>query len=244
MDYVDHFEDPIVAPEKIDYKAKDLHLYNAWAQTGSKRDMTKLVEHLSPLIYKEVSRASGTLPVAALNAEGKQWAIKAIKTFDPSKGFALSTHVSNYLQRVRRLNYKYQHAARLPENMKLEYPKFNNAVAQLTDELNRDPTDDELAAKIGWSRGAVVKFKKNIYSDYLESGNEKGTEVVEYSDNPLLVNELMTHLTEDEKFILKNKGSMSATELANKLGINNNRLNYLQNKLVAKIQGLKTELKF
>lgn len=243
---VDTFEDSIeepVIPEKIDYKSKDILLYNTWKQSGSKRDMTNLVNHLSPLIYREVSRAAGTLPLAALNAEGKTWAIKGIKSFDPSKGFALSTHVTNYLQRVRRMNYKYQHAARLPENMKREFHKYNSGLSQLSDELNRDPTEEELASHLGWSKGQVVKFKKNVYSDHLESGNEKATEVVQYTDNNLLMDSLLSRLSADEKFILNNKGKMSATELATKLGVNNNRLNYLQNKLVDKITGLKTELK-
>lgn len=236
------FEEEPVVPEKIDYKAKDAILYNQWKSSGSKRDMSNLVNHLSPLIYREVSRAAGTLPLSALNAEGKNWTIKAIKTFDPSKGFALSTHVTNYLQRVRRMNYKYQHAARLPENMKREFHKYNNSLSQLSDELNRDPTEDELAAHLGWSKGTVMKFKKGVYADLLESGSDKPTEVVEYSDNSLLMNNLMTHLTAEEKLILKNKGSMSATQLAALLGVNNNRLNYLQNKLVDKIKKLKIEL--
>ena len=232
-----------IIPEKIDYKAKDTQLYNTWNQTKSKRDMTNLVNHLSPLIYREVSRAGGTLPLAALNAEAKTWTIKAIKTFDPSKGFALSTHVMNYLPKVRRMNYKYQHAARLPENMKLEFSKYNNALLNLSDELNRDPTEEEMASHLGWSKGSVVRFKKRVYSDYLESGSDQPTEVVQYSDNNLLMDSLMSRLTADEKFILNNKGKMSATELATKLGVNNNRLNYLQNKLVEKITKLKTELK-
>lgn len=229
-------------PVKIDYKSKDMHLYNAWKETGSKRAMTDLVEHLSPLIYKEVSRSAGTLPIAALNAEGKQWAIKAVKSYDPDKGFALGTHVTNYLQRVRRLNYKYQHAARLPENMKLEFHKYNNAIAQLSEELNRDPTDDEISSHLGWSKGAVVRFKKSVYSDHLESGNEKPTEVNQYSNEALVMGELMAHLSPEERFIINNKGTMSATELAAKLGVNNNRLNYLQNKLVQKIKSLKQHL--
>lgn len=234
---------PLV-PEKIDYKAKDMALYNTWAGTKSKQDMTKLVNHLSPLIYREVSRAAGTLPLAALNAEGKIWTIKAIKTFDPAKGFALSTHVTNYLQRVRRMNYKYQHAARLPENMKIEFHKYNTALGQLSDELNRDPTEEELAAHLGWSKPAVIKFKKNIYSETPDGTNEKATEVSEYSDSNLLMNEVMRHLTPEEKIIMKYKGKISATELADKLGVNGNRLNYLQSRMVDKLMKLKTELQF
>jgi len=236
------FEESFVKPEKIDYKAKDTLLYNNWAQDKSKENMSALVGHLSPLIYREVSRASGTLPIAALNAEGKNWAIKAIKTFDPSKGFALSTHVTNYLQRVRRMNYKYQHVARLPENMKMEFHKYNSSIAQLSDELNRDPTEEEIAHHLGWSKGSVIKFRKQVYSDHLESANEKPSEVYQYDNNTLLMQELMSRLTPQEKMILDNKGKVSATDLAIKLGVNNNRLNYLQNKLVTKIMGLKHEL--
>lgn len=232
-----------VIPQKIDYKAKDLELYNNWAASKSKKDMSILVNHLNPLIYKEVSRATGTLPVSALNAEGKIWAINAVKTYDPSKGFALSTHVSNYLQRVRRMNAKYQHVARLPENMKWDYHMYNNATSQLQDELNRDPTEQEVADRLGWSKGVVVKFRQRIFSDHIESANENPTEVLQYDDNNLLMKELMSHLTPDEKIILNYKGKITATELAAKLGVNNNRLNYLQNKLVNKITNLKHELR-
>jgi RNA polymerase primary sigma factor len=240
---LEHEFEPII-PEKIDYKSKDAQLYNNWAQTKSKEDMTKLVNHLSPLIYKEVSRAAGTLPIAALNAEGKNWTIQAIKTFKPEKGFALSTHVSNYLQRVRRLNVKYQHAARLPENMKWDWNKYNNSLQQLTDEHNREPTEEEMAAHLGWSKGMVIRFKKRTYSDLLEGGQEHASELSQYSDDSLLMNNLISRLSEEEKTILYNKGKMNATQLAAKLGVNNNRLNYLQNKLVDKITAIKTELKF
>lgn len=234
-------DEPII-PQKIDYKAKDTLLYNTWNETKSKKNMSNLVGHLSPLIYKEVSRASGTLPVAALNSEGKIWAIKAIKTFDPDKGFALSTHVTNYLQRVRRMNYKYQHAVRPPENVKREFHKFENAKMNLTDELNRDPSEEEMAERLGWSKGAVTKFGSRIYSEYLESGDPQPAEVVKYTDDNLLMDSLMSRLTPEEKLIVRQKGKMPAGELAEKLGVNTNRLNYLQSKLVSKIQGIKMEL--
>lgn len=246
MNFIDDEEDlekPII-PEKIDYKAKDMHLYNTWKESGSKKDLTKLVTHLSPLIYREVSRASGTLPTSALNAEGLNWTIKAIHTYDPDKGFALSTHVTNYLQRVRRMNYKYQHVAKLPENMKRDYNKYNTALTQLSDELNRDPTEEELAARLGWSKGVVVRFKQRVFSDLIDTDDEKPDQVVEFSDQNILMNNLMSRLTEDEKTILKYKGKIPAPELAAKLGVNTNRLNYLQNKLVKKITDLKSELRF
>lgn len=230
-----------VIPEKIDHKSKDMALYNKWRETGSKRDLSALVDHLSPLIYTEVSRASGTLPPAALSAEAKVWAIKGVKSFDPNKGFALSTHVTNYLQRVRRLNYKFQNAARLPENMQLQFHEYNKALAQISDELNRDPTDEELAHKLGWSKGQVVKFKGSLYADLGEGISDRPTEVARFDDQAILMKEILADLTPEERFIWDNKKSMSTTELAAHLGVNNNRYNYIQSKLVKKIEHLKKE---
>jgi DNA-directed RNA polymerase specialized sigma subunit len=236
------FDEVPVVPEKIDYKSKDTLLYNKWAETKSKKDLTNLINHLSPLLYKEVSRASGTLPVAALNAEAKNWAIKGIKTFDPSRGFAIGTHVTNYIQRVRRMNYKYQHVARLPEDMKTDYPEWNLINSQLTDELNREPTEEELAHRLGWSKGKVIRFKTRVYSDLIEGGDDTPVEVDQYSDQPMLMRQLLSRLTPEESFIINNKGKLSTTELANKLGVNTNRFNYLHKKLISKVKDLKTEL--
>lgn len=232
----------VTSPESVDHKSKDLVLYNQWAKTKSKKDLGVLVNHLSPLIYKEVSRVSGSLPVSTLSAEAKVWTAKAIHTYDPSKGFALSTHVMNYMARVRRLNYKYQNVARLPENKQLQFHEYNKALTQLSDELNRDPSEEEMASRLGWSKGQVIKFKGTIFSDLLESKNERPTEYSHFDDTSIRMKHLRDQLTDQERFIWDNKDKMSATQLAAKLGVNTNRFNYLQKKLIQKIGELKREL--
>ena len=163
-------------PTFVDYRSKDQELFDQWKKSGSKKDLGNLVNQLSGVIYQEVNRQSGTLPSAALRAEAKKWVIKGILTYDPSKGTQLSTHVTNYLQRVRRLNYKYQNAVRLPENMQLLYREWNIANQELADQLNRDPTEEELAKRLGWSRPQVVKYKNSLYSDLVESASDKPAE--------------------------------------------------------------------
>lgn len=235
-------ETPIKVSISEERKAKDLHLYHQWKKTGSKKDLGVLLDHLSPLIHKEVARVSGSLPVAALNAEAKKWTIKAIQTFEPERGFALSTHVMNYLPKVRRLNYKYQNAVRLPENMQLQYHEYNRALTQLSDELNRDPDEKEMAERLGWSKGQVVKFKGSLYSDLLEGSGEKDLEFSRYSDQPIMMKYLYEQLTPEEKTILKYNKEISSQELADKLGVNINGLNYRKDKLTQKILKLKKEL--
>jgi RNA polymerase primary sigma factor len=223
-------------------RQKDQELYETWKATGSKKALGDLVEQLSPLIYSEVRSQSGSLPTAALAAEAKKWAVKAIQTYDPSKGAALSTHVTTWLAKVRRLNYRYQNAVRLPENMQLKFHEYNRAVQDLTDELNREPTETELASKLGWSTGHVVKFKNSLYSDLIESSSASPVEYTQFNDSAILMQHLLSQLTPDERFILENTKVLSSTEMANRLGVNINRLNYLKSKLTQKIKKLQQEV--
>lgn len=223
-------------------KAKDQELYERWKETGSKQALGALMEQINPIIYNEVRHASGSLPPAALSSEAKKWAIKAIQTYDPSKGTAISTHVMNYLPKIRRLNYKYQNAVRLPENMQLKYHEYNRTLTDLTDQLNREPTDAELADRLGWSKGQTVKFKNSLYADLIESASARPSEFTQFNENAILMEHLMNQLTADEKFILNNNKLLSSTEMADKLGVNINRLNYLKAKLTTKIKDIQLDI--
>lgn len=224
-------------------RKKDQEFFDSWKRTGSKKDLGALINSLNPIIYSEVKRVSGSLPPAALAAEAKNWTVKAIQSYDPSKGTTLSTHVMNYLPKVRRMNYKFQNAVRLPENMQLQFHDFNQGLTRLTDQLNREPTDDELAKHIGWSKAHTIKFKNSLYADLIESGTERPNEFTTFNENAILMEHLMSQLSSEEKYILENSKGMSSTELAKKLDININRLNYLKSKLVDKIKSIKTDIK-
>ena len=225
------------------YKSQDIELFNAWKNTGDKKALGALVNQLSPVIYAEVRRASGTLPEAALSAEAKRWAIRAIHTYDPSKGTRLSTHISNYLPKVRRLNYTYQNAARLPENLHLQFSEFQKGVSHLQETLNREPTDEEVAKHLGWSKPLVVKFKGSLYEDLIESATQRPIETSHFNQNKMLMDHLMDQLTEEEKYIFLNNKDVPATEMCEKLGVNISRLNYLKSKLISKIAKIKEEIR-
>lgn len=223
-------------------KNKDQQAFENWKASGSKKDLGILMGQLGPIVYAEVKRQSGSLPTAALSAEAKKWAYKGIQTYDPSKGTAISTHVMNYLQRVRRVNYKYQNAVRLPENMQLKYHDYNKTLVDLTDELNREPTDEEMAKKIGWSKPQVVKFKNSLYNDLIESNSERASEFTQFNTQSIFMEHLMSQLDYQEKFILENSKLMSSAEMVEKLGLKNlNRLNYLKSNLVSKIEKIQQE---
>lgn len=223
-------------------RTRDLELWHQWKQTGSKRDLGSLIDQLSPLVYHEVQRASGSLPVSALAAEAKKWTVKAVQTYDPSKGATLSTHVMNYLPKVRRMNYKFQNAVRLPENMQLKFHEYNKALTDLTEELNREPNPEELSKRLGWSKPHVVKFGNSLYADMIESQSERAAEYAQFNENSILLGYLRQQLSEDELFMLDNADKLSVKEMCDHLKVNLNRYNYLRRKLIDKIHKIKQEI--
>lgn len=239
-------ETPVIPAlaERPDYKKKDMILFDAWKQSGSKEDMSKLVEHLHPIIFAQVHKQAGSVPNSALAGVARTWAVKAIQKYDPSKGAALSTHVANYIQKIKRQNYKYRGVARLAENKQLQYQQYQRAKQNLTDELDREPYPEEMAKQLKWTKGMVVKFQKLDIKDTFESAVANPTQYETYSDRGLLLQEILSHLTPEERILFEQKGQMPAPQLAAKLGVNTNRLNYLQKKLIVKIQKLKRELGF
>lgn len=233
------------APIATFSRQKDADLYAQWKKTGSKADLAKLLQALNPLIMKEVNRASGSLPKAALEAEAKKWAIEAIKKFNPASGAILSTYVTHYLQKVRRLNYEHQNMSRIPESRHLEYGAFKNSLETLREQLSREPTDTELANHLNWKPFAVKKFKGMLYEDHFESGSDKPTEAHTFDFEKTKFRYIMDHLDDQEKIIMDSlfdEKKSSSTDLAKKLGVNQNRLSYLKTKLKKKIRTLQQEL--
>jgi len=176
-----------------------------------------------------------------------EWAIKAIENYDDSKGAKLSTHVSNYVRKIRRQNYKYQNAAKLPENLQREFGNFRTAVEDLSSELDRDPTDSELASKLGWKQHNVKNFRNRLYQDVYESGSTMSTATTSFSDNTVLLDLVRESLDPQELKVYENqikekKDQLSNTALARKLGVNQNRLQYIKRKVVDKAKNIKNDM--
>lgn len=228
-------------------RAKDIELYNKWKQSQSKTDLAYLLRALNPLIQKEVNRQAGSLPKSVLEAEAKKWAIEAIKKYDPNAGAQLSTYVTSYLWKIRRLNYEHQNMSRIPESKQLEYGHFKGALDTLRDQLNREPTDQELAAHMDWKPHAVKKFKGMLYEDHYESGNESVVVAHQFDFEKTKFDYILGHLDDQEKQIMKSLmrpdgKRQSASELASEMGINMNRLSYLKTRMKKKIRTFQKEL--
>ncbi|MEK0445109.1 MAG: hypothetical protein RLZZ399_430 [Verrucomicrobiota bacterium] len=90
------------------------------------------------------------LPMADLISEGNIGLMKAVERFDPSKGGKLSTYAAWWIkQSIKRALANQSKTIRLPVHLVDKIAKIRRLSVSLSEELGREPTDDELAEEVG-----------------------------------------------------------------------------------------------
>jgi len=145
-------------------------LWHAWNDNKTPHALEALVNHLDPLIQSEVNKRAGTLSRDMLVTQAKVLTVKAIRNYDPKYNTKLSTHVTNQIQKLSRVNYAHQNAARIPEHTMLQFHSYNIAKEDFKAENGRDPTVHELSDSLKWSPKKVEQFQTQFgRSELLES---------------------------------------------------------------------------
>lgn len=229
---------------------QDFALWQEWKRSPSDQNLSALLRQVDPLIQKEVNKWSGTLARPLLETEGKRLAVEAFKTYDPTKGAGIGTHVTNSLLKMSRLSYSNQNVARLPENKMLAFHSYNLAHSELQDSLGRVPTVDELADHLGWSIPHLTDFRKQIsHQELLESG---GTSTGEGNAGQLFDAEETDHtvdfihhdLPPTQKAIFEHLTGYGGTKVLSngaiqkKLGLTQGQYSYQKKKLLDHVEGV------
>jgi len=100
------------------------------------------------------------LPLLDVISEGNIGLMTAVDRFDPSKGAKLSTYAAWWIrQSIKRALSNQGTTIRLPVHLGDKISKMRRVALQMSEELGREPTDDELSEEIGIASGKVSHLK-------------------------------------------------------------------------------------
>ncbi len=130
-------------------------------RAGDRESRSKMILANLRLVVKIAhDYANLGLPLLDLISEGNIGLMKAVERFDPSKGGKLSTYAAWWIkQSIKRALANQSKTIRLPVHLVDKISKIRRVSGQMSEDLGREPTDEELAEEIGIDTAKVSLLK-------------------------------------------------------------------------------------